>query len=77
MDWNEPTPVGVDGLLAHLIHYLTRQDPPDDVRLRADRVPGRTRRGIRDAERVSGGVPPNRRHIPEALPQWGRRIRGP
>ncbi|WP_210570577.1 helix-turn-helix domain-containing protein [Streptomyces sp. GESEQ-4] len=38
LDWKEPTPVGVDGLLAHLIHYLNRQDLPDDVRLRAEAV---------------------------------------
>ncbi|MEU1801564.1 helix-turn-helix transcriptional regulator [Streptomyces sp. NPDC019937] len=38
LDWTEPTPVAVDGLLAHLIHYLYRQDLADDVRLRAEAV---------------------------------------
>ncbi|MGW5689708.1 AraC family transcriptional regulator [Streptomyces asiaticus] len=38
LDWPEPTPVGVDGLLAHLVHYLYRQDLADDVRLRAEAV---------------------------------------
>ncbi|MER7171425.1 helix-turn-helix transcriptional regulator [Streptomyces mesophilus] len=37
-DWPEPTPVGVDGLLAHLIGYLNRQDLADDARLRAEAV---------------------------------------
>ncbi|MGW7270871.1 AraC family transcriptional regulator [Streptomyces sp. NPDC054864] len=36
--WSEPTPVGVDGLLAHLIDYLGREDLPDDARLRAEAV---------------------------------------
>jgi AraC-like DNA-binding protein len=38
LDWTEPTPVGVDGLLAHLIAYLARTDLADDVRLRAEAV---------------------------------------
>jgi AraC-like DNA-binding protein/quercetin dioxygenase-like cupin family protein len=38
LDWTEPTPVGVDGLLAHLIGYLSRGDLADDVRLRAEAV---------------------------------------
>ncbi len=38
LDWTEPTPVGVDGLLAHLIGYLSRRDLADDVRLRAEAV---------------------------------------
>jgi AraC-like DNA-binding protein len=38
LDWTEPTPVGVDGLLAHLIAYLSRDDLADDVRLRAEAV---------------------------------------
>ncbi|MWA08409.1 AraC family transcriptional regulator [Streptomyces sp. BA2] len=38
VDWAEPTPVGVDGLLAHLISYLNRQDLADDARLRAEAV---------------------------------------
>lgn len=38
LDWAEPTPVGVDGLLAHLIHHLDRQDLADGVRLRAEAV---------------------------------------
>ncbi|XKK39019.1 helix-turn-helix transcriptional regulator [Nocardiopsis sp. ARC36] len=38
LDWTEPTPVGVNGLLAHLIEYLSRQDLADDVRLRAEAV---------------------------------------
>jgi len=38
LDWAEPTPVGVDGLLAHLIAYLNRTDLADDVRLRAEPV---------------------------------------
>ncbi|MDI3406846.1 AraC family transcriptional regulator [Streptomyces cavernicola] len=37
-DWTEPTPVGVDGLLAHLIAHLSRKDLPDDARLRAEAV---------------------------------------
>lgn len=36
--WPEPTPVGVDGLLAHLIAHLSRKDLPDDARLRAEAV---------------------------------------
>ncbi|MGW3935232.1 AraC family transcriptional regulator [Streptomyces sp. NBC_00024] len=38
LDWAEPTPVGVDGLLAHLIAYLAREDLADDARLRAEAV---------------------------------------
>lgn len=38
LDWTEPTPVGIDGLLAHLIVYLSRKDLADDVRLRAEAV---------------------------------------
>ncbi|MGR3937515.1 helix-turn-helix domain-containing protein [Streptomyces sp. BRA346] len=38
LDWTEPTPVGVDGLLAHLIAYLGRDDLPDNARLRAEAV---------------------------------------
>jgi AraC-like DNA-binding protein/quercetin dioxygenase-like cupin family protein len=38
LSWTEPTPVGVDGLLAHLIGYLGRVDLADDVRLRAEAV---------------------------------------
>ena len=38
VDWAEPTPVGVDGLLAHLITYLGRDDLADDARLRAEAV---------------------------------------
>ncbi|MGW8526330.1 helix-turn-helix domain-containing protein [Nocardiopsis sp. NPDC055824] len=38
LDWTEPTPVGVNGLLAHLIEHLSRQDLADDVRLRAEAV---------------------------------------
>ncbi|MFE1483063.1 AraC family transcriptional regulator [Streptomyces griseus] len=38
LDWTEPTPVGVDGLLAHLIDYLGREELPDDARLRAEAV---------------------------------------
>ncbi|MEV0317978.1 AraC family transcriptional regulator [Streptomyces sp. NPDC050658] len=38
LDWTEPTPVGVDGLLAHLILHLAREDLTDDVRLRAEVV---------------------------------------
>ncbi|MFE6663779.1 helix-turn-helix domain-containing protein [Streptomyces sp. NPDC057697] len=37
-DWTEPTPVGVDGLLAQLISYLGRENLPDDARLRAEAV---------------------------------------
>lgn len=36
--WTEPTPVGIDGLLAHLIAYLSRENLPDDARLRAEAV---------------------------------------
>ncbi|MEU0467046.1 helix-turn-helix transcriptional regulator [Amycolatopsis sp. NPDC006131] len=38
LDWTEPTAVGVDGLLAHLIGYLGRDDLPDDARLRGEAV---------------------------------------
>ncbi|MCM2393646.1 AraC family transcriptional regulator [Streptomyces albipurpureus] len=38
LDWTEPTPVGVDGLLAHLIDHLNRTDLDDDARLRAEAV---------------------------------------
>ncbi|OLZ42861.1 AraC family transcriptional regulator [Amycolatopsis keratiniphila] len=38
LDWAEPTAVGVDGLLAHLIAYLARDDLADDARLRAEAV---------------------------------------
>ncbi|MQS36200.1 helix-turn-helix transcriptional regulator [Streptomyces katsurahamanus] len=38
LDWTEPTPVGVDGLLAHLIAYLSRDGLADDARLRAEAV---------------------------------------
>ncbi|GAB3965877.1 helix-turn-helix transcriptional regulator [Actinoallomurus acanthiterrae] len=38
LDWSEPTPVAVDGLLAHLIGYLAREDLADDARLRAEAV---------------------------------------
>jgi AraC-like DNA-binding protein/quercetin dioxygenase-like cupin family protein len=38
LDWAEPTAVGVDGLLAHLIGYLAREDLADDARLRAEAV---------------------------------------
>ncbi|GAA4560420.1 hypothetical protein GCM10023097_74640 [Streptomyces collinus] len=37
------------------------------------RLPGRTRRGLRDTKRVSRGIPPYRRHLPGALLQRGRR----
>ncbi|MFF0444935.1 AraC family transcriptional regulator [Streptomyces sp. NPDC004609] len=38
VDWTEPTPVAVDGLLAHLIGHLGRDDLPEDARLRAEAV---------------------------------------
>ncbi|WP_243745056.1 helix-turn-helix transcriptional regulator [Streptomyces hainanensis] len=38
VDWPEPTPVGVDGLLAQLITHLGRDDLADDARLRAEAV---------------------------------------
>ncbi len=38
LDWTEPTPVSVDGLLAHLIGHLQRTDLPADARLRAEAV---------------------------------------
>jgi AraC-like DNA-binding protein len=38
LDWAEPTPVAVDGLLAQLIMYLGRDDLPDAARLRAEAV---------------------------------------
>ena len=38
LDWPEPTAVGVDGLLAELIGYLSRTDLTDDARLRAEAV---------------------------------------
>lgn len=37
-NWPEPTPVGVDGLLAHLIVHLGDENLPDDARLRAEAV---------------------------------------
>ncbi|OKK25156.1 AraC family transcriptional regulator [Streptomyces sp. CB02488] len=37
-DWTQPTPVAVDGLLAHLIAHLGRDNLPDDERLRAEAV---------------------------------------
>ncbi|MGX1806744.1 AraC family transcriptional regulator [Nocardia sp. NPDC055321] len=37
-NWPNPTPVGVDGLLAHLITHLTRRDLPEDARMRAEAV---------------------------------------
>ncbi|RKS08682.1 AraC-like DNA-binding protein [Nocardiopsis sp. Huas11] len=36
LDWTEPTPVGVNGLLAHLIDHLSRHDLAHNVRLRAE-----------------------------------------
>ncbi|MGH3586637.1 MAG: AraC family transcriptional regulator [Pseudonocardia sp.] len=38
LDWPEPTPVAVDGLLAHLIVHLAHADLPDAARLRAEAV---------------------------------------
>ncbi|WP_327085595.1 helix-turn-helix transcriptional regulator [Nonomuraea sp. NBC_01738] len=38
LDWREPTAVGVDGLLAELIGYLSRDDLADGARLRAEAV---------------------------------------
>ncbi|MDL4775464.1 MULTISPECIES: AraC family transcriptional regulator [Thermomonosporaceae] len=38
LDWAEPTPVAVDGLLAHLIDHLGRRGLADDARLRAEAV---------------------------------------
>lgn len=38
LDWTDPTPVGVDGLLAHLIVHLDRKNLPDEARLRAEAV---------------------------------------
>jgi AraC-like DNA-binding protein/quercetin dioxygenase-like cupin family protein len=38
LDWAQPTAVGVDGLLAHLIAHLAREDLADDARLRAEAV---------------------------------------
>lgn len=38
LDWAQPTAVGVDGLLAHLIAYLARDDLVEDPRLRAEAV---------------------------------------
>ncbi|MEU8872175.1 helix-turn-helix transcriptional regulator [Streptomyces javensis] len=38
LNWTEPMPVGVDGLLAELIAYLDRADLADDARLRAEAV---------------------------------------
>ncbi|MEV0698818.1 helix-turn-helix transcriptional regulator [Saccharopolyspora sp. NPDC050389] len=38
LDWAEPTPVAVDGLLAQLIAYLGRDDLADDARLRGEAV---------------------------------------
>ncbi|MFF0724932.1 helix-turn-helix domain-containing protein [Streptomyces sp. NPDC004134] len=38
LDWTEPTPVGVDGLLAHLFVHLSGEGLADDARLRAEAV---------------------------------------
>ncbi|MFE3543633.1 AraC family transcriptional regulator [Nocardia sp. NPDC059177] len=38
LDWDRPTPVGVDGLLAHLFVHLARTDLAADARLRAEAV---------------------------------------
>lgn len=38
LDWTEPTPVGVDGLLAHLFAHLADDSLPDAPRLRAEAV---------------------------------------
>lgn len=38
LDWTEPTPVGVDGLLAHLIDHLSQRTLADAARLRAEAV---------------------------------------
>lgn len=38
LDWTDPTPVAVDGLLAHLIAHLGRENLPDAARLRAEAV---------------------------------------
>ncbi|MEJ3749100.1 helix-turn-helix transcriptional regulator [Actinomycetes bacterium KLBMP 9797] len=38
VEWSQPTAVGVDGLLAHLIGYLARKELADDARLRAEAV---------------------------------------
>ncbi|MGX2996724.1 helix-turn-helix domain-containing protein [Streptomyces sp. JNUCC 64] len=38
LDWAEPTPVAVDGLLAHLMIHLGRDDLTDGARLRAEAV---------------------------------------
>lgn len=38
LTWTEPTPVAVDGLLAHLIGHLGRDDLATDARLRAEAV---------------------------------------
>ncbi|MFI6138132.1 AraC family transcriptional regulator [Streptomyces griseus] len=38
LDWTEPTPVGVDALLAQLIGYLDRDDLKEGARLRAEAV---------------------------------------
>ncbi|RZD76667.1 AraC family transcriptional regulator [Streptomyces albidoflavus] len=37
-NWPGPTPVGVDGLLAHLMVHLGDENLPDDARLRAEAV---------------------------------------
>lgn len=38
LDWTAPTPVAVDGLLAHLIMYLSSENLTDAARLRAEAV---------------------------------------
>ncbi|MCA1008645.1 helix-turn-helix transcriptional regulator [Rhodococcus hoagii] len=38
LDWDEPTVVGIDGLLAELTTYLARTDISDAARLRAEAV---------------------------------------
>jgi AraC-like DNA-binding protein/quercetin dioxygenase-like cupin family protein len=38
LDWANPTPVGIDGLLTHLIAYLGSDDLRDDLRLCAEAI---------------------------------------
>lgn len=38
LDWASPTPVGVNGLLAHLFEHLNDADLADEARLRAEAV---------------------------------------
>jgi AraC-like DNA-binding protein/quercetin dioxygenase-like cupin family protein len=66
LHWTEPTPVAVDGLLAHLIAHLNRDDLPDDARLRAEAV-------VLDLLRP---LPTTPIHVPKAVDERVRTVAG-